>query len=359
MTVIRDRFNQLDKELDELLSSNKIQFSNKVESNNIDESPAKLKKTLSFTERLEMCDRDVENGFKFDVPTFEANLSQNLSQLSQESDISDNEINYSRIGEKNQSVRVECNLQLSDDGFNEINDFNNSNPIDFNMPELYNPVLESEDVLMNKSVCNILEKTFDHGNSPICATKTKRIGAKTLKKINSESVLSSRYDLPSTSKAADNEFPYQPTDWGTPKKTVAAQSSQSSINTDLSNDDYIIRIGSVSPKPNFEQMGRTEIEVELRKFGLKPSMSRRHAIICLDYIYIRMHPFLENASLEKSVEKSPNTQQVVAQNQQQKNDLINFNVGFSSHNLADEKFKTVHVDQIFLPSRPRAKVFFN
>lgn len=355
--MLLERFNKLDKELEELISSNNTSSGSQNRSNDVSASAGtQPTKVLSFTEKLEIYDNDVINGFNLDVPTFEPEASQNLSQLSQESAISDNEVNYSINVESNRNYYTECKSPAMHDGLDEMNSFGYSDPIEFNLRE-NGFDLNVDDNLVNKSVCNILEKTFDHGSSPVSKSKAKSsAGIGTFKKTYSESVLSSRFGPPESSSRCNPNL-NRIGEFRTPTKSTVSSSSKSPA-IDLSNDDYIIRIGSVSPKPNYEQMDKAELEMELRKFGLKPSMSRRHAIICLDYIYIRTHPFLANV-VEQQSPKTQSTQHDDLKTKPQKDSAINFNVGFSTHNLADERFKTSNQDRIILPSRPRAKVNFH
>lgn len=320
-----------------------------------------LVKKMSFTERLGLFEQDMLNGFTADIPT--EYLRQSQQQLSQESiELSDDEINY--------SMRREVVHFMNNDDFNMDYCTDLPNPIEFNCRDSDSSTnLEAEEKLVNQSICNIFEKTFENTSSPIGSLpKRKSNGAKSLKKVNSETVLSSRYDdaTPSTSKVnvtpgkKSNRF-VELTSPSNPKKSPL---SQPIIETrmNLSNDDYLIEIGSLSPKPNYEAMDTITLEMELRKFGLKPSLRRRQAIICLEYIYNRTHPLMEtcndlNPALESDrLPEFENSQKDVENNNGAKDLHINFNIGFASHNLVDEQFKNREVSKVFLPSVPRAKV---
>lgn len=309
-------------------------------------------KKLSFTERLEFCDRDVLNGFTGNIP---AECYSQIVQSQESISLSDDEINY--------SMNKGGDVQMTKDDDENADDMDYYNcympsPIDFNLIDA-NINNESDEKLMNQSVCNIFEKTFEHNNSPgSTATKRKTIGAKSLKKVSSDMTIVSRYEnvVPSTSTVDFNRVNVTPTKHRneSPKKRKASQCSQTAVNQrqDLSNDEYFIRVGSVSPKPNYEQMNSTTLKIELGKFGLKPSLSRRQAIICLEYIYNRTHPIMEG-DVEKEDAAKENVDVPKDENNGPK---INYNIGFAAHNLTDEKFKKHEETSIFLPSALRAKV---
>lgn len=332
---------------------------------------ASLTKKLSFTERLELYERDMLNGFTDDLPAecytqaqSQYQIQSQLNQSQESISLSDDEINYSM---KKGAVHAmeDDDFYMEDD--NRIYDYPIPSPIDFNLDDA-NSNQESDEKLMNQSVCNILEKTFDHCQSPIAkVAKTQKIGAKTLKKVNSEKVLGSRYgsEIPSTSTSTTNRVRLTPDkstlDLKSPTKTKSSPFSQpiAETRTDLSNEEYIIHVGSVSPKPNYEEMDVSQLEMELRKFGLKPSLRRRQAIICLEYIYNRTHPIMENfVEIENSPRKNE-CKDIPNDNDEDSGKKINFNIGFGAHNLVDDTFKSREVNKIFLPSSLRAKVIFS
>lgn len=354
-----------DENMNENNKSNVIEEENENEntSSKSNES-AVIPKKLSFTERLELYEKDMLNGFNQNLPPECYSQSQSQSQLNQSQEsiaLSDDEINY--------SMRKGAGQVMDNDDFNMEEDYGNydyylPSPIDFNLID-GNSNMESDEKLMNQSICNILEKTFDHCTSPISsAAKTQTNGRKSLKKFSSEAVLSSRYSsaIPSTSKASAKTPDKKAVDLESQPTNSPFSQPVRETRMDLSNEEYEIRIGSVSPKPNYEQMDASTVEMELRKFGLKPSLRRRQAIICLEYIYNRTHPFIENLNEEKhSPEKESKTSKDIPNDDDDDEDSgakINFNIGFAAHNLVDEKFKKREVNKIFLPSALRAKVSF-
>lgn len=381
-------------------------------------------KKLSFTERLELFEKDMLNGFTADIPDELLTQSQNPMQSQESIELSDDEINYSMrngaknviqvddddedegdnhqdddhqdddhqddehqdsdhqdndhqddAGNENDNVNTNDNI-IWTNGFNTEDDFiwandvnmndddNNymqSNPMEFNFRDSSSN-LETEANLVDKSVCNIFEKTFEtHNYSPVVdVVKQKSFGSKSFKKVNSESVLRSHYDnpLPSTSKLTPTKHDRN-VENESPIKLNSSPFSQPTqeIRMDLSNDEYHIRTGSVTPKPNYEEMDTVAIEMELRKYGLKPSLRRRQAIICLEYIYNRTHPFIENVDDIDDPRKEPPIEESNEPVDDQANDpQINFNVGFTACNLTDERFKRHSEEKIFLPSNLRAKV---
>lgn len=339
--------------------------------NNSTTSNGSLVKKLSFTERLELYERDMINGFTEDLP--EECFSQNYGHQSQElmqsqesivlSDVSDDEINYSM--NKGAVHAIENDFNMDEDYYNRFM----PSPLKFDLAEPSSSCnFDSDEKLINQSVCNIFEKTFEQSNSPLSAiTKRKPIGAKTLKKVNSAMALGSHYenDTPSTStnnmkRLKTPDKTYQMIDFDSAEKPNHSPAGQPKDGcTDLSNEEYYIRVGSVTPKPNYEDMNITQLEIELRSFGLKPSLRRRQAIICLDYIYNRTHPLMEISveSIDNSQKLNRNREPNGITSDNESNDLkINFNIGFAAHNLVDEKFKQKVVEKIFLPSALRAKV---
>lgn len=358
----------LDEEFENLMQSIGCVMHEKptksIELNKSNETVTEFKK-LSFTERLELYEKDMLNGFTADIPVDILNQSQ--QQLSQESiNLSDDEINYSM-----------CNgakPHTADDDHDDDFEIDVSSPIKLDSPDSNSNSnhMDSEQTLINQSVCNILEKTFEQCASPVQVNHKKQSKSKTLKKFQSETVLTTRYrqDAPSTS-SANNRILMTPNKNQPKQCSPISQRSIEETRMDLSNDDYYIRLGSISPKPNYELIDASTLELELRKYGLKPSLSRRQAIICLDYIYNRTHPFMDSAeedlcnSLKNSKHSSSSTTQLNTVNEaididaNSKDSQINFNVGFAAHNLVDEKFKASEVSKIFLPSAPRAKVRLN
>lgn len=350
------------------------------------DTPLEAKK-LSFTERLELFEQDMLNGFTADLPADILNQSQH--QLSQESiDLSDDEINYSMRNGPILRSAVDDDDDDGDDWDHHRAECDNDvrSPIEFDLNSNSNSNsnhVDAEQTLVNQSVCNIFEKTFEKYVSPLSVKKKSR-GAKTLKKFQSETVLNTQYgqDAPSTSTASNRRIQMTPTKNQFQSKSPQKNSKYSPISQppietrmDLSNDEYHIRIGSISPKPNYEQMDACTLEMELRKYGLKPSLSRRQAIICLEYIYNRTHPFMDGLESGADLGNSLKSTKCSSSSNNQLNVVdeaistavngiaadsndpqINFNVGFAAHNLADEKFKCRPVDKVFLPSMLRAKV---
>lgn len=166
----------------------------------------------------------------------------------------------------------------------------------------------------------------------------------------------------------------------TPRQSIAVvnQRQRSTIDElalDMSNENYIIKIGSILAKPDYESMTMDEILEESKKYGLKLSLKRRQAIICLEHIYNRTHPYVEYTVKTSGAKSSRGRSGSIAggaltQSKQCdaiSDDLkslkanqtkIDFNIGFACDNIVAPIYNGAGDDnlQIFLPSNPRAKV---
>lgn len=300
---------------------------NENEMHSQNESENVLVPHLSFNELQGLCEYDFLNNI--DAPSAYSQLTQESTQMS------DDEISYSmNIGRAKHQT----------DRYNDSS--NDNNPMELHELEKAG-ANESDENLVSRSICDILEKTFVQ-NTSISQTRKNhsiRTGSKSIKRIYSESAIPIN-----TSKQKSTNF-----------KPIVASTSEnvsptSSQMVDLSNEEYIIQVGSVSAKPNYDTMDSIDLDLELRKFGLKPSLKRRQAIICLEYIYNRTHPTIENASDLVAAENVPVPVASVSDPRTEKQSTLNFNIGFATHNLTDDKFKAAAVEKVFLPSQPRAKV---
>lgn len=118
---------------------------------------------------------------------------------------------------------------------------------------------------------------------------------------------------------------------------------------DMSNEKYIIHIGTNSSKPNYEKLDQKALQEELSKFGLKKSLRRYQAIIVLEYIYNRTNPFIEDLNISETKANE------VKDKMEKKENSIDFNVGFSKDNLVDQKFNENPPNDFYLPPNPRSK----
>lgn len=306
-----------------------------------------------------------------DLKSESQELKQDLSQLSQNSIVlSDDEINYSmnyphhKLFQTSESNSQPNQIMLSPK--NQLSpNYDYIEPIEFHDDEFvinnfdFNDDQANQD-LVNQSVCNMFEKTFNYRDtSNISPPKQikKNHGGSALKKTQSENVITSKWSSPCASTTADQKLTY-----AFDNKNCASSIQDSKViapdnDIDLSNDEYIIRIGSCSPLPDYENMDMFAIQLELKRFGLKHSLKKRQAIICLEYIYNRTHPYIENDFHLNHNDKS-NIDVVCAKPKQSDiNDAnINFNIGFALDNLVDPNFRNVQVERVFLPSWPRSKV---
>lgn len=131
---------------------------------------------------------------------------------------------------------------------------------------------------------------------------------------------------------------------------------------------YEVRTGAlVSPKPDYENMNSPTRLEHLKKYGLK-ALSKRKAVICLEHIYNRLHPFIELDAHDEMEEifsqKVPVTEPDkrianVGNSQQSTSSTFNYlrknNVGSS---IVENKFDILQENEVvfYLPSAPRAKV---
>lgn len=209
---------------------------------------------------------------------------------------------------------------------------------------LADDVAEKESEFVNQSVCDLLTRSFalpSESSNESPKLKKKRPN-ESWKKSVSEQVLKPK-SIDHCNKL--NSF------------TQRASGSHEEV--DVSNDKYIIRIGTVPSKPNYEKMDLESLQEELRKFGLKKSLRRRQAVIVLDYIYNRTHPYVESSSIPASNSsrrmESRGKTQTDPTKKNTKEPEINFNAGFSKDDLVDARFKRSSVERYLLPSCPRSK----
>lgn len=141
---------------------------------------------------------------------------------------------------------------------------------------------------------------------------------------------------------------------------------------------FEVKIGQrcVSPKPNFESMDSPTISRQLIKYGLKP-LVRRKAIICLEHIYNRMHPFVDCPNEESSLSRSDFDAQLQHEELEVSTELpSNADVSGAStsnsltlYTTKNSTTKSLPSDffvyfmnfqtEYYLPSPPRAKVITN
>lgn len=315
-------------------------------------SPQKSPKVLSFTERLMLMERDMMEGYNLDIPEnfFTDSGNRRASQqLSQESiELSDDEINYSmNLGRR--SMVIDQRDSPSPTATNHEPNSSNGEIKDLEFDDNYdcNALHEENDAqLVHQSISEMFERTFEY-RDPTNGSETRDILAtpknnkQSLKKTHSEFILGSNRPSHSSDSCSRQD-----------------NIKRITTKTDLSTADYIIECGALSPKPDYESMGSTELQLELKKFGLKQSLKKRQAIICLEYIYNRTHPYIDCTDVhvatktgkEKNAELIPTSQMNGA-----KESKLNFNIGFALDQLVDAKFQQTEIDRYFLPSWPRPK----
>lgn len=272
---------------------------------------------------------EVNNSFNFsyedkiphDGNDFNISISLPISENFIE--ISDDEIDQPR----NPSPTYKVDAELADvDLVFELKDYNEDKNCNEN----------GETEAINQSIHDLLTRSFSFMDKsfdkPFSSSQIKSSGSSNWRKSVSAQQLTTRnstliIDRPSTSR--------------TP------QSLNKSI--DMSNDDYIIHIGSTSSKPDYEHMDTNCLQEELSKFGLKRSLRRYQAIIVLEYIYNRTNPYIEDCKV--SAIKSNDSKEKT----KRKELIIDFNFGFSKDNLVDIKFKENPPEDLYFPTNPRSK----
>lgn len=128
---------------------------------------------------------------------------------------------------------------------------------------------------------------------------------------------------------------------------------------------------AVSPKPNYYLMDSPTRALHLKKYGLKP-LKRQKAVICLEHIYNRLHPFIqidrtdsvEQCLLTQSGAKENGNQilsqsATVSRTPKKSSKSFGFNLSTTENVIyADSEFIEYNNDNqtFFLPSVPRSKV---
>ncbi|XP_037045934.1 structure-specific endonuclease subunit SLX4 [Bradysia coprophila] len=119
---------------------------------------------------------------------------------------------------------------------------------------------------------------------------------------------------------------------------------------------YQVRTGKlVSPKPNYENMDSPTRLEHLKKYGLK-TLSKRKAVICLEHIYNRLHPYIE-------LDEQDDLDKILSQKEKL---AINSNINRidviaipseTAEALTESDFDVLqgNEDIFYLPSAPRTK----
>ncbi|KAJ6642934.1 Structure-specific endonuclease subunit SLX4 [Pseudolycoriella hygida] len=118
---------------------------------------------------------------------------------------------------------------------------------------------------------------------------------------------------------------------------------------------YEVKTGKlVSPKPDYEIMDAPTLLEHLKMYGLK-AMSKRKAVICLEHIYNRLHPFVE---LNEDDDVDNILCQKKTQSIQPVKRIDDMEISYEVYkSLANSYFDVLQEkeDVFYLPSIPRAK----
>lgn len=301
------------------------------ESNTVD-----LPKQLSFTERLQQYENDIFNLENYDR---KVSIDSNLSIATSE-----------KLPDEKRGKEI-CML-LNDEPFKPVGSINFG-------------VMSEEEVLLNQSICDIFEKSFNYHSVMQDFSPEKNTGRK-FQKINSESTIQLQSIAPGNSFTGHKIYnePIINTCLESNKYKFPAEKNGKEINlndsnviADLSNNEYIAKYEMVSIKPDFEHMETANIQAELKKYGLKTSLKRHQAIICLNYIFNRTHPFIEEDPVHLAEQLSKQNEQHKPLTSEEPSLGPNFNIGFSNDDLVNNLRSYKISDEIIvLPTWPRNKV---
>lgn len=236
----------------------------------------------------------------------------------------------------------------------------------------------TEEDLISQSICDIFQRSFNY--SALDSPTEPKADSK-FKKMNSESVIQSKV---ATNKTFSDQWNYlddngrakhsfnnerqsiakeleQPFESDVSQTKDNSHNESNEENTvseivDLSNDEYIVKYEGILVKPDYEHMDLADIQLQLKKYGLKTSLKRHQAVICLNYIYNRTHPFIEEnpGHLAQQLYKPQQKKNVMDSNKDEH--TLNFNIGFSNDNLVNNLRNYQIEENNFLPSWPRNKV---
>lgn len=137
----------------------------------------------------------------------------------------------------------------------------------------------------------------------------------------------------------------------------ASQAQSNEFIVESMDQIYEVRTGVlVSPKPDYDNMNSPTRLEHLKKYGLK-TLSKRKAVICLEHIYNRLHPYIEldeHDDLDNILSKK----EMHAIDSDKRIDDIAFSYE-TCKPLAESDFDVLQAneDVFYLPSAPRAKVY--
>lgn len=269
--------------------------------------------SLNADESIEISDDEFEYSIHLSKPGSPDKQKDEL-QDEESIEISDDEINYSMSHESDAlmpSRRTIDRLRKDDEhstlneSLQQIFDENFDPPAEMHI-RINDPEPEEDVELTNQSVRSIVRKDF------VANTKPKPFGGSSSKSGTSfrrfaSEVLSTNSSQSKNKSYSRNDFcnDFDSFDDLLQGMVVPASTDTKITSTPVEGDDqeftvvhagstFEVKIGQrcVTPKPNFDQMDSPTMAIHLKKYGLKP-LVRRKAIICLEHIYNRMHPFVE------------------------------------------------------------------
>ncbi|PNF37206.1 hypothetical protein B7P43_G00493, partial [Cryptotermes secundus] len=90
----------------------------------------------------------------------------------------------------------------------------------------------------------------------------------------------------------------------TPAESLSNHSKTVNHRTPVQNQTDVIFSDKVTPPADYTAMKTPQLKKELRKYGLKPSLTRRQAKRMLRYIYDQLHPYITVSDSEDDLEQS-------------------------------------------------------
>lgn len=352
----------------------------------------------------------------------EPKMYPQMSQPSQDSIISDDEINYSmngsRVNEKLPSkmsmspdvlTRNES-IELSDSDDDDIAFVSQSQLVDnenIEERESFLSIQSPDDCLNDKSFEHIFNSSQSMNAEDLVNISIKELCQKEFVSGSIHSSVTKNFArttsdmtferhnviVRDTHKTSDDSYKFSDDDGDEFDRLIKGRhfSSKTELKEDIicspplalptqSNDfvvqseDQIYQVqtgGLVTPKPDYENMNSPTRLEHLRKYGLK-SLTKRKAVICLEHIYNRLHPFIElncNDAMDNIFNKEKFTMSDSAKRKAD-NDVSSpeplssymsprqLNRDNVNDNIVDEHFDHLqeNIDLFFLPSAPRAKV---
>lgn len=122
-------------------------------------------------------------------------------------------------------------------------------------------------------------------------------------------------------------------------------------------EKYIYKTRNVSPQLDYKNMTSEGLEIELKRFGLK-SLSKKRAIMILEYIYHQTHPYIQLPTDDLIIQSQPMSKTSGPKKKKQSQSIDFEFVDPNVDLLADDGIKTILLEneEYILPSKGRRKI---